>query len=79
MLDLTCTKILTSNYDSVADALSAAIRLSDKSQLAMALEKLEREQDDVISDVLGDHDVSIWDETSPRELLVTIKTLLKLS
>lgn len=66
-------------YDSVADALNAAIRQTDKSQLAVALDKLERESDQVISDVLGDHDVAIWDEISPQDLLVTIKTLLKLS
>ncbi len=66
-------------YDSVADAICAAIRQTDKSQLALAIEKLEHEPDQVISDVLGDHDVSIWDETSPHDLLVTIKTLVKLS
>ena len=47
------------HYDSVADALNAAIRQADKSQLALALDKLEREPDEVISDVLGDHDVDM--------------------
>ena len=66
-------------YDSVADALTAAIRQTDTNQLSLALEKLEQEPDEVISDVLGAHAVSIWDEISPQDLLVTIKTLVKLS
>ncbi len=66
-------------FDSVADAIHAAIRQTDKVQLARAIERLERESDSVISNVLGDHEVSIWEDTTPRELLVTIKTLLNLS
>lgn len=66
-------------FDSVADAIHAAIRQTDKVQLATAIERLERDSDCVISNVLGDHEVSIWEDTTPRELLVTLKTLLNLS
>lgn len=66
-------------HDSVADAIHAAIRQADKKKLAIAIELLEHEPDQLISAVLGDHDVAIWDETTPRDLLVTIKTLAKLS
>ncbi len=65
--------------DSVADAIHAAIRQTDPGKLALAIEDLEKQADWVIQDVLVDHDVAIWDETTPRDLLITIKTLVRLS
>lgn len=66
-------------FDSVADAIHTAIRQTDSGKLALAIEDLEQRADTVIQDVLGDHDVSIWEQTTPRDLLITIKTLVRLS
>jgi len=66
-------------YESVADALCAAVENTDCAKLLAALSELEAESDEVVKEVLDDCDVDLWDDTTPRELLLTIKTLAKLS
>ncbi len=65
-------------FNSVADAIHAAVKHAEKRALILELSELEKQSDETIAEVLGDHDVDLWNCTTPRELLVTMKTLANL-
>ncbi len=66
-------------FDSIADAILAAIKHTDADKLANALTELDAQPDAIVEEVLNDHSVYLWDMTTPREFLTMLKTLASLT
>lgn len=66
-------------FDSIADAILAAIKHTDADKLTDALTELDAQSDTIVEDVLNDHSVYLWDMTTPREFLAMLKTLASLT
>lgn len=64
---------------SIAKALLGAVQHCDRLKLIAELDNLKIESHVVIQEVLGDHDVELWDYVTPRELLTTLRVLAALS
>ncbi len=61
-----------------AEAIFNAVKDADLDKLLLELQQLGKADDAEIRRVLDDHDVHLWDDVSPGELLITITTLAKL-
>lgn len=62
-------------FDSIEDAIEAAVADADIVELTATLSSLETESDTIVEDVLNDHAVYLWDTWTPREFLAIIKSL----
>ena len=60
-------------FDSIEDAVEAAVGDVDVMELTATLSALEAESDTVVEEVLNDHAVYLWDTWTPREFLAIIK------
>lgn len=74
---------LTQGYDvfypTIPSALLGVVANSETLVFLGELEELAACSDEEVTSVLEDHDVYLWEDISPRELLVTLTTLCKLS
>lgn len=66
-------------FDTIADAILAAIKHTDADKLAVALTELDAQPDAIVEEVLNDHSVYLWDVTTPREFLAMLKNLASLA
>lgn len=73
---------LHQDYDitegTLADALLNAVKDSKVDKFLDELKELATRSDDVVADVLDDHDVYLWDIIQPRDFLVTLRTVAEL-
>lgn len=66
-------------FETLVDAIVAAIKHTDSAKLVEALIELEAQPDAVVEEVLSDHSVHLWHMASPRDFLVTLRTLASLT
>ena len=73
---------LHQDYDhdsgTVAECVFNAIKHSNLDKLRDELRRLDSCDDSTVERVLNDHDVYLWDTTTPHEFLCTLKTLAEL-
>lgn len=69
---------LNQDYDlfskTVPEAILNAIRESDLLELINELNQLSKESDEKVHEVLDDHEVGIWLDFTPRDLLISMRT-----
>jgi hypothetical protein len=63
-------------FDSIEEAVAAAVGDADIAELTATLSALETKSDTVVEDVLNDHAVYLWDTRTPREFLAMIKSFV---
>ncbi|NQT40830.1 MAG: hypothetical protein HQ581_25265 [Planctomycetes bacterium] len=70
---------LHQDYDldagTVPQAVISAVQQSDLTTLVKELTQLQGESEEKIQEVMDAHDVFLWRQITPRELLVTMRTL----
>lgn len=65
-------------YRSYAEGLHYGVAQSDAGELLDEVEIIEAFTDDEIKAALCDHEHAIWEDVSPRDFIITVKTLASL-
>jgi hypothetical protein len=65
-------------FESLAEALVAGIESVELDKFRTEVAELERQPEEVVREVLDDHEVSVLDSVTPKDLLVTLRTLADL-